>query len=106
MRRCAAALMTSALIGCAATPAPLATGLVVSGVRIETADEAGDAWLHEHCVFHGEATVQGTADAVTAAQRQRSNFVEGLARSVDERWWSPSSSYDVALFACAENPPW
>ncbi len=106
MRRFAATLVTSALLGCAATPGPLATGLVVSGVRIEAADESGDAWLHEHCVYRGAATVEGTPEAVAAAQQQRSNFIEALARSVDERWWSRSSSYDVALFACAENPPW
>jgi hypothetical protein len=79
---------------------------VVSGVRIQPADEAGDEWLHGHCVFHGVATAENTRDVIAAAQSRRANFAEPLSQSEEERgFWSKVISYDVAFFACTENPP-
>lgn len=103
MRRLVLMLLMSS--ACALDTQPLAFA-TVSGVRIATADEAGDEWLHEHCVYRGVTTVENTAAAVTAAQSRRSNFVEALSRSSEERGFYTSISYGVAFFACTENPPW
>ena len=96
------ALLASA---CVSEAQPLAFA-TVSGVRIATADEAGDEWLYEHCVYHGVATVENTEAAISAAQSRHSNFVEALSRSSEDRGFYHSVSYGVALFACTENPPW
>ncbi len=83
------------------------TASTVSGVRIQTADEDGDEWLHNHCVFKGAATIRNTAEAVAGAQARRSNFVEPLSQSVEERGlWKRTTGYGVAYFACQESPPW
>ena len=100
------ALLVAATSACVSDAQPLMFG-TVSGVRIQPVDEAGDEWLHEHCVFHGVTTVENTSAVVTAAQSRRSNFAEPLSQSVEERGaWSRSMGYGVAFFACKESPPW
>ena len=104
MMRWAALLLFSAACVSDAQPLAFAT---VSGVRIQPADEAGDEWLHGHCVFHGLATLENTAEVVAAARERRSNFAEPLSQSVEERgFWTKTTGYAVAFFACTENPPW
>ncbi len=95
------------LAACVSDAQPLMFG-VVSGVRIQPVDEPGDEWLHEHCVFRGVATVESTAEVVSAAQTRRSNFAEPISQSSEERGaWSRTTGYGVAFFACnKENPPW
>jgi hypothetical protein len=101
--RCALLFVLSA--SCVSDAQPLMFA-VVSGVRIQPADEAGDEWLHGHCVYHGVTTAESTRDVITAAQLKRANFAEPLSQSVEDRgFWSKVTSYDVAFFACTENPP-
>ncbi len=96
-----------ATTACISDAQPLMFG-VVSGVRIQPVDEPGDEWLHEHCVFRGVATVESTAEVVSAAQTRRSNFAEPISQSSEERGaWSRTTGYGVAFCACnKENPPW
>jgi hypothetical protein len=102
--RWALALLATAACVSDAQPLMFAT---VSGVRIQPTDEAGDEWLHAHCVFHGLATAENTQDVIAAAQAHRSNFAEPLSQSIDDRgFWSKTTSYSVAFFSCQESPPW
>jgi len=77
-----------------------------NGIRIQPADEAGDEWLHSHCVFHGMSAAESTGDVIAAAQQKHANFAEPLSRSTEERgFWTRVLAYDVAYFACTERPP-
>ena len=101
-RWCLLLLATSA---CVSDAQPLMFA-VVDGVRVQPADEAGDEWLHGHCVFHGVTTAETTRHIVAVAQERHSNFAEPLSQSVEERgFWTRTTSWDVAFFACTENPP-
>jgi hypothetical protein len=102
MRVWAALLLATS--ACANAELSVAT---VSGVRIQPADEDSDEWLHNHCVFNGVVVIRSTAEAVAIAQGRRSNFVEPLSQSVEERGlWKRTTGYGVAFFACKESPPW
>ncbi len=107
MTRFIASLGLVVVAACVSDAQPLMFG-TVSGVRIQPVDEAGDEWLHEHCVFHGVATVESTAAVVSDAEARRSNVAEPLSESVEERGgWSKTTGYGVAFFACdKESPPW